>query len=427
MNKFKINLQLFADPNMQTTQTPGLSPEMKTFYSKDLIETLGANLVHLQFGDPVNLPKHGGKTIEWRRWSKFKKALKPLTEGVTPDGSALEVGTVVAKINQFGDYSTIPDLLEMTAIDDTILEYTAKHGENARLTIDTVVRNELCTGTNVLFADNLAGAAPQKVTQRTMLDKDCRLTPAMIARAVATLKKANAPKIDGSYVAIVHPSVSHDLMVDEAWIDVNKYSNATAIFNGEIGKLYGCRFVESTEAAIFAGEDIVKATDTMSAVAELTVTKAEGNVLTVDTSLTPAQAEAIAGKVVVLTTTVDGKTYIENVVIRDAEANVVTLDSVPAVAPTSTSKITAYAGGKDGCAVYATIFLGKGAYKVVKLDNNNVEVIVKNRGSSGSADPLDQRSTVGWKAIGFAAKIAIPEYIVRVESGSFFSDEDESN
>jgi hypothetical protein len=249
----------------------------------------------------------------------------------------------------------------------------------------------------------------------------------MIARAVATLKKANAPKIDGSYVAIVHPSVSHDLMVDEAWIDVNKYSNATAIFNGEIGKLYGCRFVESTEAAIFAGEDIVKATDTMSAVAELTVTKAEGNVLTVGTSLTSAQAKAIAGKVVVLTTTVDGKTYIENVVIREAEANVVTLDSVPAVAPTSTSKITAYAGGKDGCAVYATIFLGKGAYKVVKLDSNNVEVIVKNRGSSGSADPLDQRSTVGWKAIGFAAKIAIPEYIVRVESGSFFSDEDESN
>ena len=80
MEKFRINLQLFADPNTQTTElsTVGnnLSPEMKTFYSKDLIEMLGANLVHLQFGDPVSLPKHGGKTIEWRKWTKFEKALK---------------------------------------------------------------------------------------------------------------------------------------------------------------------------------------------------------------------------------------------------------------------------------------------------------------------------------------------------------------
>ena len=62
----KFNLQLFAEPNTQTTQTAELSPEMKTFYSKDLIETMGANLVFIQFGDPVSLPKHGGKSIEWR-------------------------------------------------------------------------------------------------------------------------------------------------------------------------------------------------------------------------------------------------------------------------------------------------------------------------------------------------------------------------
>lgn len=345
MKKYiKLNLQLFAEANMnvQTTTTSGvgndLTAEMKTFYSKDLIEMLGANLVHLQFGDPVSLPKHGGKTIEWRKWSKFKKALQPLTEGVTPDGTAVDVGTVVATINQFGAYSTVTDLLEMTAIDNTIVEITAKHSENAQVTLDTVVRNELCSGTNVLWADKVTDAGVEKVSGRTQLTMDCKLTPNMVAKAAATLKKANAPKIDGSYVAIVHPSVAYDLLTHEQWIDVNKYSNATSIFNGEIGKLYGVRFVESTEAAIFSGDN----------------------------------------------------------------------------------------GTSDGKAVYGCLFLGKGAYKVVKLDAQNVEVIVKQRGTAGF-DPLNQRSTIGWKANGFAAKIAIPEYIVRVECCSSFSDTDTSN
>lgn len=342
----KINLQLFADvnPNVQTTQSEGLTAEMKTFYSKDLIETLGANLVFLQFGDKVSLPKHGGKSIEWRQWAKFKKALTPLTEGVTPNGSPIQVGTVVATINQFGDYSTVTDLLELTTIDDNILETTAKHAENAQVTLDTVVRNELCAGTNVLFADKVTNGVAERVSERGMLDMSCKLTPDMVARASATLKKANAPKIDGSYICALHPSVAYDLMRHEEWIDVNKYSNASAtIYNGEIGKLYGVRFVESTEAPIFAGDN--------------------------------GGAE------------VDGKKL----------------------------------------AVYGCIFMGKGAYKVVSLDEKNVEVIVKPRGSSGTADPLNQRSTIGWKAAGFTAKITIPEYIVRVECCSFYSKEDVEN
>lgn len=432
MEKFKINLQLFAEANVQTTLLNAtgndLSPEMKTFYSKDLIEMLGANLVHLQFGDPVSLPKHGGKTIEWRKWSKFKKALKPLTEGVTPDGTPVDVGTVTARINQFGDYSTVSDLLEMTAIDNTIVEITAKHSENAQVTIDTVVRNKLCCGTNVLYADKVAAdGTVSKVSSRGQLTKECKLTPDMIARAVATLKKANAPKINGSYVAIIHPSVSYDLQRNPEFIDISKYANATAIFNGEIGKLYGVRFVESTEAAIFAGTNVIEESEGVSAVASFTVVSAKGNVITVNKALNAAQAEALAGKVVVLTTTAGDKTYIENVVVRDADGSTLTLDVAPAVDPTSESTITAYGGGQEGKAVYACLFLGKGAYKVVKLDADNIEVIVKGRGSAGTADPLSQRSTIGWIARGFGAEIAIPEYIVRVECGSYFSDEDQAN
>lgn len=414
---FEINLQLFAESNTQTTQSENggnLTAEMKTFYSKDLIETLGANLVFLQFGDETALPKHGGKTIEWRRWAKFDKALKPLQEGVVPNGTPISVGTVVARINQFGDYTTISDLLELTAIDNVILEVTAKHAENAQVTIDTVVRNKLCCGTVVLYADNLVSGKAVKTETRGDLTADCKLTPDMVARAAATLKKANAPKIEGSYIAIIHPSVAYDLMRCEEWIDVNKYSNATAIFNGEIGKLYGVRFVESTEAPIFKGTDLA------TGIASLSVTKVEGDVLTVNTSLSAEQAEQLAGKIVEITT----ENTVETVVVRNVQGDKIVLDSAPAVAPTS---IVPYGGGADNCAVYGCIFLGKGAYKVVSLDEKNIEIYVKGRGSAGTADPIDQISTIGWKAVGFGAEIAIPEYIVRVECGSFFSNEDQAN
>ena len=71
------------------------------------------------------------------------------------------------------------------------------------------------------------------------------------------------------------------------------------------------------------------------------------------------------------------------------------------------------------------LFLGKGAYGVVDL-SEGTEVIVKPRGSSGTADPLDQRSTVGWKGV-HAAAILYDEYMLRVECGSSYSSEDKAN
>jgi hypothetical protein len=96
-------------------------------------------------------------------------------------------------------------------------------------------------------------------------------------------------------------------------------------------------------------------------------------------------------------------------------------------AVTATDKAVIYPGegGKDGCAVYGCLFLGKGAYGVVDL-SEGTEVIVKPRGSSGTADPLDQRSSVGWKGV-HAAAILYDEYMVRVECGSSYSGEDKAN
>lgn len=83
------DLQLFAgEANTQTTGHGGLSAEMKTYYGMELLENAKPQLVHNQFAATKPLPTGGGKTVEWRKFGSFEKALTPLTEGVTPTAAA---------------------------------------------------------------------------------------------------------------------------------------------------------------------------------------------------------------------------------------------------------------------------------------------------------------------------------------------------
>ena len=159
----KLNLQLFAN-EVQTTLTDGLSAEMKTFYDMTLIDEASPNLVHDQFGQKRPIPKNGGKTIEFRKFAPLDKALTPLTEGVTPDGKSLEVNTVTATVSQYGDYITLSDVLELTAVDNVIVESLKLLGRQGGATLDTVVRNVLQSGTNVTYCPKVANGVETAVT-----------------------------------------------------------------------------------------------------------------------------------------------------------------------------------------------------------------------------------------------------------------------
>ena len=248
----EMNLQMFAE-NTQTTAS--LSAEMKTYYGMELLENARPQLVHNQFAATKGLPVGGGKTVEWRKFGAFDKALKPLTEGVTPDGSGISVSYITKELAQYGDYTTVSDMLDLTAIDDVVLEITDRHGSNMGLTLDTVTRNEIQQGKQVIYAPKIGSDGTKTdVTSRMTLDKDCRMTSELVAKAATQLKKMNAPTFDGKYVCIIHPSVAFDLRQDEAWIAAHQYAGATELFSGEIGELHGVRFIETTEAKIFNSE-----------------------------------------------------------------------------------------------------------------------------------------------------------------------------
>ena len=316
-----FNLQLFA-AEVQTTLLAGLSPEMKTFYDMTLIDEAQANLVHGQFAQKKPIPKGSGKTIEFRKFASLPKATTPLTEGVTPDGKSLTVTAITATVSQYGDYITMSDVLELTTIDNVILEATKLLGRQAGLTLDTIVRNVMHSGTNVTYCPKVAADGTEtEVTSRSGLDETCQLTVKVVQQVVAKLRAQNAPTINGDYVAIIHPYVAYDLMRDPEWIEAHKYAQPENLYEGEIGKIAGVRFVETTEAKIYAG------------------------------------------------------------------------------------------------GVFGSLFLGDGAYGDTEVTGGGLQTIVKQKGSAGTADPLDQRSSVGWKAIK-TAELLVENYLVRVESKS---------
>ena len=407
--------------NGTITDSSALSAEMKTFYDKTLITLAGANLIHEQFGQKRPIPKNGGKTIEFRKFSKLPKALTAITEGVTPNGSKLNVSAVTCTVDQYGDYVEQTDMLELTAVDNTIVEATKELASQAGLTLDTVVRNELVGGTNVMYAPKVAANGTEtEIASRADVTSDCRLRVKDVFKAAAELKAVNAPKIDGYYAAVIHPYVAYDLMQDakEQWIGIQKYAAPDKLLKGEIGTLGGVRFVESTEAKVY-GPAVIS--DGKSR-------------LTVKTSLTEAGASVTVKEILTAGTYSGGKkipVYVNGeanyitAIANNGSYSTLTLESSVSVANGAAGNlICGRGGGKDGSAVFCTLFLGENAYGVTDVEGGGLEHIVKQRGYGN--DPLNQRSSVGWKATKVAKRL-VEEYMIRFESGSEFSATAEEN
>lgn len=64
--------------------------------------------------------------------------------------------------------------------------------------------------------------------------------------------------------------------------------------------------------------------------------------------------------------------------------------------------------------VHLTVILGQEAYGISRISGEAAEVITKPLGSSGTADPLNQRSTMGWK-ITFVPKRLQENFMLRIE------------
>ena len=310
----------YTASNWNTNTGNDLSAEMKPFYDKNLIRLAQPKLIHDQFGQKRPIPAGNGKTIEFRKYNPLPAVPSELelVEGVTPNGQTYGVSALTATVKQYGGYITTSDMLNLVAYDSNMQEIMKLLASQAGKVSDTITRDILHTGTNVMYAGG-------KSSRANLTSSDV-LTIEDIKKAVRLLKRVDAEPIDGDYVAIVHPDISYDLMQDEEWVSANQYAGSQKIFEGEIGKMYKVRFVESTQAKI--------------------------------------------------------------------------------IKPSSLP-------------IYGTLVLGENAFGVTSINGGGIETIVKQLGSGGTADPLNQRATAGWK-LNKTAAILTQEYMVRIESAASF-------
>lgn len=411
IDELELNLRLFDDTVTQTTELAGLSAEMKTFYADRLIDLAEPKLVYNQFGDEYDIPQGGGKTIEMRMYDSLEKALTPLVEGVTPKGNSIQVTTLLATIGQYGDWTRLSDILQMTAIDNNVLQVSKRHGSQAGRTLDSLTRDVLMGGTSVFYAPKLAGGTETPVLSRYELDATAPLSPDLILQGSAELAAMNAEKIGDSYVAIIHPYAKYDLMKSDLWLQMNQYT-AEKWFNGEIGKIGDVRFVETSEAKIWRGEDLSAGARNLKV--RTAISAGTTNVAVIE-ALTAGDAAALAGR----------KVLIKGVQYTVASA---TAGGAGAASITLTTQISSAAvndliypgeGGAEGSAVFGTLMLGANAFGRTKIQGGGLEHIVKQLGYGD--DPLNQRSSVGWKAT-HVAKRLVENYMLRIESGSKFSN-----
>ena len=422
-----VNASAPAASSAYSESNAGLSAEMKTFYDKTLIELAKPNLVFDRFAQKRPIPAGGGKTIEFRRFNSLPKALSPITEGVTPTGSKLTVTPVTATVDQYGDYVELTDMLELTSVDPVVVEATRQLADQAGRTIDTVVRNQIIGGTNVNYCSAVAEDGTETaVKARYELTPDCKLTVRDVFKAAAQLRAMNAPTIDGAYVAVIHPYVAFDLMQDAKgqWVDIQKYADPEKIIAGEIGSLGGVRFIQSSEAKIYRGADLSASARTLKVTAytrdKYDNTAEFGNSSVFKITANSGVKESLVGRQILYTKKDGTVAFKANIVGVSPSVNAVYIDKEYGTLNSFADGdyIQPGEGAKDGGAVFATLFIGANAYGSTDIAGGGIEHIVKQKGYGN--DPLNQRSSVGWKAAKVAARL-VEEYMLRVESSSSFA------
>ena len=241
----------------------GTGQMFQTLLQKKFLENFEPELRFWQLGrGPVSSRGYESVSRPRMRRSEAAPASALLTEGITPSDTDLKIDTVTVKPTQYGQVATITDILEDTTLLRVVSEGMSTLAKNGARIIDQVIQNNLsANATNFIYGGSATATA--------MIGATDTITASNVAQANAFLSTKAAPTIGGSYVAVAHPNVIYDLQMEtgqNTWIEVNKYTDhVKKIFNGEIGTLFGVRFIRSAFIQTIASTVTVYPTYVMGA------------------------------------------------------------------------------------------------------------------------------------------------------------------
>ena len=406
-------------PNYNTmySYNSGVSPTLQDYFQRRALKNVEPNLGYARDAQLIEQPEHNGKHVHFHRFIELSAITTPLAEGITPDGQQITETDFSVMTKPYGGYVSITDEFDLNHIDDMTQAVSDRLNNQAKLSIDTVIRDQISAGLNVMY--------PGSVSSRAALTASDKINYTVIKRVVRALKNAGAqPFPDGYYHSKIDHDTYFDLTGDSHWIAVAQYQDDSRVQKYELGTIYLVKFFEVDNGKTFTAETYLYGT-TAYLTADATFDR-DSRTMLINEDITEDQARELTGKLVNVSyldsdTPVLTAMCVEHV---DAAKKLVRFRWVPAKTVTdewttsNTTKIVPTGGATSGITVHSTLIYGQNAFGIVKLGGKgqpNIQTIVHPPGSSGSLDPISQRGSIAWKVKHFCAAILNDDFIVRVE------------
>ncbi len=389
-----------AVPGGSLTTTSSISNLVQTAYDQYVRMALRSIPVMRSLADvkPVQQAMPGSSVV-FSIYSDLAQATSTLTE--SSDVSSIALGNpsqVTVTLNEYGSAVSTTKKLNLTSFNDVDSALADIIAYNAADSIDNVVGQVLCAGTNVIYANGGTGTAP--TSSATVLAGDT-MTVAEIRNAVVSLRTNKAlPRIGELYAAYLHPRQSADLRAETGtggFQELTKYVERTPFTAGAVGVIEGAFVVETPR--VLNGLSLTSGIATTVAITNVALTS---NVATITTAsahgLGVGQVVAVAA---VTATTVNSTAATITAVTSTTFSYAKTASNVTSAADTGTVTFTNN---------YRAIVAGREA--LAEAQAADISTVI-----GPEIDALRRFRTIGWYYFGGFNRLR-EAALYRIESGA---------
>ena len=406
--------------NTNYSYSSGIAPTLlESYLQRRALKNVEPNLGYMKDAQMIEQPKNNGKHVTFFRYTELQAIDKPLFEGVTPDGQSLSETAFSVMTKNYGGWMSYTDEIDLWHVDSKTQAMSDRLNRQAQLTLDTVCRDQITAGLNVMF--------PGSVSARASIASTDKISYAMIKKAVRNLKiKGAQPFEDGYFHAKIDHETYYDLTEDQNWKDANTYQNKSREEKYLLGEIYNVKFYAVDNGKVFKTESYLYGSTASLPMANVAYNR-DTRTMTVTATLDSDTARWLTGKLVYVNVSTSNTLMCIEKVTPSTSTAEIKFRWQPAAEVTNTWTYNATAssntsikptGGGNSCDVHASLIYGKDAFGCVKLGGAgkpNIQMIVKPLGSEGSTDPLNQRGSIAWKVPFFCCAVLQDDFICRLE------------
>ena len=252
---------LAAAPTAYSGTNTQLTQAIQTIWSKEILFQAMPILRFEQFAvKKTELGVAPGLQINFMRYNNLGFA-SALVEGVRMQTNALTAQQFSITVTEHGYALAVSELLLNASFDDVMASASRLLGRNMAIYLDQLSRDTLYAATSTIYGEDRSAltavnswyADGTTAANRAAMTGSYFMTPHTVKDAVESLATKNIPRLGETYVAFVHPHQSRKLRDNPEFIEVTKYAAPGNFMLGEIGRLYDCVFIETTQVLKVAG------------------------------------------------------------------------------------------------------------------------------------------------------------------------------